>query len=69
MSAARVTCLTAAPTDDIEVVAAGATSLRYDPTAGQFVYNWKTPTGAGTCYALTATAVDGSKTTAVFKLK
>ena len=44
-------------------------SLRYDTTGSQYIYNWKTPTGAGTCYALTMTASDGSTLNANFKLK
>lgn len=55
--------------DAIETTATGSTSLRYDATAGQFIYNWKTPTGAGTCYKLTMTAKDGSTISANFKLK
>jgi hypothetical protein len=55
--------------DAIELTATGGTSLRYDTTGGQFVYNWKTPTGAGTCHAVTITAQDGSYKTAYFKLK
>jgi hypothetical protein len=69
MSAKQVTCATGAPTDDIEVVATGGTSLRYDTTGGQFIYNWQTPKKAGTCYAVTATTNDGSFLTALFKLK
>jgi hypothetical protein len=49
--------------------ATGATSLRYDTTGGQFIYIWKTPTGAGSCYNVTITADDGSSQTAFFKLK
>lgn len=55
--------------DAIETTATGSTSLRYDATAGQFIYNWKTPTGAGSCYKLTMTAQDGSSISANFKLK
>jgi hypothetical protein len=58
-----------ATVDAIELTATGGTSLRYDTTGGQFVYNWKTPTGAGTCHAVTITAQDGSYKTAYFKLK
>jgi len=61
------------PEDAIETVATGGTSLRYDTTAGQFIYNWTTPKGAtqvGKCYSLTMSAADNSSTlTAYFKLK
>jgi hypothetical protein len=66
---AKVNCDGSAPTDAIEMVATGSTQLRYDTTAGQFVYNWKTPTGAGTCYKAAITAQDGSAKSALFKLK
>lgn len=69
MNAKQVTCATGAQADDIEVLATGATSLRYDPTAGQFVYNWKTPVTPGACYTLSATTRDGSSLTALFKLR
>ncbi|MGF9649822.1 PxKF domain-containing protein [Pseudarthrobacter oxydans] len=68
-SAAKIQCTSGATEDALEVVATGNTSLRYDATAGQFVYNWKTPTGAGSCYKLTMTAKDGSSMSANFKLK
>jgi Glucodextranase, domain B len=55
--------------DEIEVLATGGTSLRYDTTAGQFIYNWKTPTGAGKCYVVTMTTDDGSSLSAQFKTK
>ena len=55
--------------DPIETVATGGTSLRYDATGGQFVYNWQTPKKPTTCYSLTMTAADGSTLTAYFKLK
>lgn len=56
-------------TDQIELAASGATSLRYDATAGQFIYNWQTPRMAGYCYVVTVTTLDGSSLTAYFKLK
>ncbi|ALV41705.1 hypothetical protein AU252_11535 [Pseudarthrobacter sulfonivorans] len=68
-SMARITCSLAVLIDDIETTTTGSTSLRYDATGGQFIYNWKTPTGAGTCYQLTMTAADGSTISANFKLK
>jgi hypothetical protein len=66
----KVNCTTVAGTEDaIEVVSPGGTSLRYDSTGGQFIQNWKTPTGAGSCYTATMTADDGSSITALFKIK
>jgi hypothetical protein len=65
----KITCSGAVLEDAIENLATGGTSLRYDTTAGQFIQNWKTPTGAGTCYAASMTAADGSTITAYFKLK
>ncbi|NJD57044.1 MAG: HYR domain-containing protein [Nitrospirae bacterium] len=56
-------------TDDIETVATGGTVLRYDTTAGQYIYNWKTPSTAGKCYRVTMTTQDGSSRIAFFKLK
>ncbi len=54
--------------DAVEVTASGNTTLRYDSTAGQFVYNWKTPTAKG-CYTVTIAAKNGSSITAHFNLK
>jgi hypothetical protein len=68
-TAKRVSCMPSAATDDVELLTTGGTSLRYDSTGGQFIQNWKTPTGAGTCYSTTMTAADGSSITAYFKLK
>jgi hypothetical protein len=48
--------------DAIEVLATGSTVLRYDATAGQFIYNWQTPKKAGACYRVTMTAADGATT-------
>ena len=69
LNAVRVTCGSGSVEDAIEITATGATSLRYDAVAGQFIYNWKTPTGANTCYKVTMTAADGSTLVAFFKLK
>jgi hypothetical protein len=62
-------CSSAAVTDAIEVEAAGATALRYDSDAMQFVMNWKTPRTPGACLALTASAGDAEPITAYFLLK
>jgi hypothetical protein len=69
LKSAQIQCSLLALQDAIEATATGSTSLRYDSVAGQFVYNWKTPTGAGNCYKLTMTAKDGSSISANFKLK
>ena len=66
---AQTSCDANATTDEIETTATGGTSLRYDTTAGQFVYNWKTPGTAGKCYRVTMTTIDGSTLVAYFKLK
>ncbi|HSJ88383.1 MAG TPA: PxKF domain-containing protein, partial [Anaerolineales bacterium] len=57
--------------DAIEEIASatGGTALRYDTTAGQFVYNWKTPSTANKCYRVTLTTNDLSTIIAYFKLK
>ena len=65
----KIACNNTSPTDEIEVVSTGGTSLRYDSTGGQFIQNWKTPTGAGTCYRVTMTTQDDSSLVAFFKLK
>lgn len=56
-------------TDNIELTVTGGTSLRYDFTAGQFIYNWKTPNTPGKCYRVTLITLDGSSMVAYFKLK
>ena len=67
---AKVPCNATSPEDAIEeIVSAGGSSLRYDATAGQFVQNWKAPTGAGLCYKVTLTTVDDSAVSALVKLK
>jgi hypothetical protein len=64
-----VNCDAAAPLDEIEAVATGGTSLRYDASGGQFIYNWKTPSTAGKCYRVTMATQDLSTLVAYFKLK
>jgi hypothetical protein len=56
-------------TDDIETYATGGTSLRYDTTGGQFIFNWQTPKIIGGCYKVTLTTQDGTSIFADFKLK
>jgi hypothetical protein len=66
---ASETLCTGGPVDAIELVATGATSLTYDATGGQFIYNWKTPKKPGYCYVVTVTLTDGTSKSASFKLK
>ncbi len=66
----KLNCTTGASVEDpVEALATGGTALRYDATAGQFIYNWKTPTGTNTCYDVVVGTTDGSAILAHFKLK
>ncbi|MCS7141852.1 MAG: PxKF domain-containing protein, partial [Candidatus Nitrosocaldus sp.] len=56
-------------TDEIELTATGNTSLRYDTTEGQFIYNWKTPSQRDTCWKVTVEFIDGSSIYAYFRLR
>ena len=51
-----------------ETVTAGASSLRYDASADQYIYVWKTDKAwAGTCRALEVKLIDGTSHLANFK--
>jgi hypothetical protein len=67
----KVSCasITADPTDALETTATGGTSLRYDTTANQYVYNWATPSAKSTCYRVTVTLPDATQHFALFSLK
>ena len=69
ISLRKVTCPSSTVVVDAieELVNTGGTNLRYDSVGGQFIQNWKTPTGAG-CYTATMTADDGSSFSANFKM-
>lgn len=69
LTATQVSCADESTITTDTATATGATSLRWDPTANQFVYNWATPGNqAGTCWFVTMTTIDGSHLTASFKL-
>lgn len=66
---APISCSATGSEDAIETTVTGGTSLRYDPTGMQFVYNWKTSGVAGQCYRLDVKFTDGTTKSAWFKLK
>ncbi len=54
--------------DAVEVTTTSSTSLRYGTSAGQFIFNWKTPKVPGACYRVTASS-SGTSISADFKLR
>jgi hypothetical protein len=68
-AASGVTRCGAGVQDDLTQSATGGTSLRYDTTANQYIYNWQSPKAAGTCYQVSITLVDGRTQSALFLLR
>jgi hypothetical protein len=66
--AVSVSCATGVTYDAIDATSTGGTSLRYDSTAHQYVYNWQSPAQKGTCWRLDIKLVDGTVDSALFKL-
>jgi hypothetical protein len=67
ISVKQFNCDPGAALDPIGVTATGNTSLRYDTTAGQYVYNWQTPKTKGICYQVGISTTDGKTVIALFK--
>lgn len=65
----QITCGIGTGTDEIEAPTSGSTSLRYDTTANQFIYNWQSPKVAGNCYKVTVKLTDGTVRSALFKTR
>jgi len=67
----QIACSSGAPLDVIEqTVAAGASSLNYDPTLDQYIYVWKTNKAwKSTCRQLIVKLNDGSTYAANFQFK
>jgi hypothetical protein len=69
---AKIACtnLTGDATDTIDYASStGGTSLRYDSTPNQYVYNWATPSTKNSCYRLTVTLPSTQTMIAIFQLK
>jgi FG-GAP repeat len=66
-----ISCDASMPTDEIEqTVNVGSSTLNYNPTSGQYSYNWKTQkTWSGTCRKFILTLSDGTQHVAYFKFK
>ena len=69
LTAKKVNCDSGTTLDEIETVASGSTALRYDSTAGQFIYNWQTPKQPNACYDVTVGTQDGSSIVGEFRLR
>jgi hypothetical protein len=52
-----------------QMAAADGGPLRYDPDAGQFVFNWRTSRAWAGCRLLGLTLADGSRTFAMFRFR
>src|SRR5207249_12085025 len=71
LTAQTVACISGLDSniDATDLTATGGTSLRYDTTGGQFIFNWQTAKAANNCYKVTMTTQDGSSLFAYFKTK
>jgi hypothetical protein len=64
-----MSCGASVSEDPIDFTTTGGTTLRYDLTERQFIQNWQTPKGAGSCYKVVMAAKDGTLLVAFFKTK
>jgi hypothetical protein len=72
ISVAKLVCstLSSDPTDPMDYAAdTGGSTLRYDSTANQYIYNWATPGTKNACYRMTVTTPDGQLHVALFQLR
>ncbi len=66
-SSVQKSCSLNQVTDAVEEYTLATSGLKYDATADQYIYNWKTQTGwSGTCRTLTVKLVDGTTHSANF---
>jgi hypothetical protein len=69
IEARNVSCSSVSSSEaQLDAVSTDLSSLRYDLTARQFIYNWQTPKTPG-CHTVTVTTKDGSPIRANFRLK
>jgi hypothetical protein len=68
-NAVKIACVSGSEDTIEEVAMTGATILRYDFTAMQFIFNWQTPKQPSTCWRLDVKLQDGTTHSANFKLK
>jgi PKD repeat protein len=64
-----IACNAPGDVSEEQMAAADGGPLRYDPDAGQFVFNWRTSREWAGCRLLRLTLADGSRTYAMFRLR
>ncbi len=68
-TASGVMSCTGSGVEDLETYTTGSTSLRYDATNNQFIYNWQSPKQPGKCFRVDISFTDGITQSALFTLK
>jgi hypothetical protein len=61
-------CSSALASDPMSMTTSGATSLRYDLSAQQYIQNWQTPKEKG-CWRASVSLIDGTEIAAMFQTK